>query len=78
MAPVKRVKDRESERPPPRRRYVQFERSAELLACGDPRTFDEHEILFTACGTRVCDLHPTFVHMCRIRKHRNPGHIPDP
>lgn len=47
---------------------------AELLACGDPRTFDEREILFTACGTRVCDQHPTFVHTCRIPKHGRPGH----
>ena len=65
------------ERPP--QRQIQFQAPpAEMLACGDPRTFDEHEIIFTACGTRVCDQHPTFQHFCRIKKHRNPGHIPDP
>lgn len=66
------------ERPAPVRRFVEFEKQVELLACGDPRTFDEHEITFAACGTRVCDEHAQFEHVCRIRKHRNPGHIPDP
>lgn len=71
-----RIKD-PGERPP--RRQVQFQKGPdELLACGDVRTYDDREILFTACGTRVCDQHPTFQHFCRIPKHRNKGHIPDP
>lgn len=70
---------RAAEHPPRGRRVVQFPApAAELLACGDARTYDQREILFTACNTRVCDQHPTFPHFCRIRKHRNPGHIPDP
>lgn len=72
-----RVKDREQERVP--RRRVRFEPPPpELLGCGDPRTYDDQEILFAACGTRVCAKHATFQHFCRIRKHRNPGHAPDP
>ncbi len=66
------------DRPKPPRRTVQFPPPiAELLACGDNRTYDEHELLFTACGTRGCDQHPTHRHFCRIRKHLNPGHVPD-
>ncbi len=73
-----RIKDREP-KPPPPRRQVQFQPPPpEMLACGDERTYDEHEILFAACGTRVCDRHPAFQHVCRIPKHRNPGHAIDP
>lgn len=59
-----------------RKRITRQARPVELLACGDPRTHDEHEILLAACGTRVCDRHPTFQHACRIAKHNNPGHDP--
>lgn len=40
-----------------------------MLACGDERTHDEHEITYLACGTRVCDQHAGFPHACRIPKH---------
>lgn len=72
-----RIREREQRQGPPRR--VQHEEPpAELLDCGDPRTYDHREITFTACGTRVCDQHSTFEHFCRIPKHRNKGHVPDP
>lgn len=57
-------------RPAPVRRFVQHrEPPAEMLACGDERTHDEHEITYLACGTRVCDQHAGFPHACRIPKH---------
>lgn len=73
-----RIREREQRQPPPRRRVEHEEPPPALLACGDRRTYDHREILYTACGTRVCDKHPAFEHFCRVPKHRNKGHALDP